>query len=79
MVVVVGETDVELVVAVEVRPVMLALVAFVEFQVSVADWPEVMEDGEAEIEQVGAGVVVCAVTANDIELLVPFEFCTERL
>ncbi len=56
MVVVVGETDVELVVAVEVRPVMLALVAFVELQVSVADWPEVMEDGEAEIVHVGATV-----------------------
>ncbi len=49
---------------------MLALVAFVELQVSVEDWPEVMEVGDAESVQVGAGVGALTVTVA-LQVLVP--------
>ena len=53
---VVGETEKEPEVAVPDPKFFVQLVAFVEDQVSVDDWPEVMEVGDAESAAVGVGV-----------------------
>ena len=53
----VGETDTEPEVPEAVKPLAVHEVALVLLQVSVDDWPEVMEVGLALNEAVGAGVV----------------------
>lgn len=53
---VVGETEVEPLVPLPEKPVVVHEEAFVELHVRVEDPPEVIEVGDAERETVGAGV-----------------------
>ena len=54
----VGDTATEPEVVLALKPLPVQDVAFVEDQVSVEDWPEVIEVGEALRVAVGVGVVL---------------------